>query len=310
MAILQSKLAGLIRPSRRVLRTAAVLLVLVGGVVWWGSNRVPAVNSKPLLTAGCAKRNALPGRRFRVGVFNIHGGRGRDRVRDIGRVADCLRDADLDVVGLCEVHGHWRRSPGNQAEELGDLLGMAAVFAPTEQRYWHDHFGNGLLTRVKLDGVHRIPLTCTQGKKYRNAVLTHFRVGGTTVHFLTVHIDRVQDRKRQLRSVFALFQSLQTPAVLVGDLNTFDDDPLLQELMASCGAENALLTCRNDWPELRVDWILTRGLTVVNSGCEEHGASDHPLMWAELELPQSADPDTVRTVEQVSSAVAKENRKR
>ena len=33
----------------------------------------------------------------------------------------------------------------------------------------------------------------------------------------------------------------------------------------------------------RIDWILARGLRTVDAGMRDQGASDHPLVWAELE---------------------------
>jgi len=228
----------------------------------------------------------ITGRRFRVACFNIRRGKGNDGVRDLNRTADAIRRIKPDVVGLFEVDGRPWGTNRNQAADLADQLGMAAVFAPTERRFWHDHFGNALLSRVRFGSVNRIPLPCTQYRKFRNALLTRYVVGGRTVNFLAAHLDRVKDREQQLRDVFALFHSLKAPAVLVGDLNTMDNDPLLHELLARGDSVNALLACRGDWPQRRVDWILARGVNVLNSGCVDDGVSDHPLMWADLELPE------------------------
>lgn len=282
------------RKRRTVWRAIIVCLLLVGVVAWWGSDRTEAVATRPLPKQGEAAVQSLPGPRFRIGSFNIHGGKSRAGEYDLSRTAESLRRAKLDVVGLYEVHaGLFGKS---QAAELGTDLGMASIFAPAEHRFWHDHFGNAMLTRVKLDEVQRIPLPCTQGRKYRNMVLSQFRVGNRTVNLLAAHVDRVKDREAQLRKIFALFNSLEQPAVLIGDLNSLDGDPLIAQLAAQGNAKHALESCRKDWPKLRVDWIFTRGLTAVDSACVDDGSSDHPLMWAELELPQNPSADTVRRV--------------
>ncbi|MFQ5731158.1 MAG: endonuclease/exonuclease/phosphatase family protein [Planctomycetaceae bacterium] len=255
---------------------------------------MPAIATKPLPVQGRVASESLPGPRFRIGSFNIHGGKNASGNYDLGRTAECLRRANLDVVGLYEVHGRFWGP--DQAAELGAELGVASIFAATERRFWHDHFGNALLTRVALQQVHRIPLPCTQGRKYRNMLLTQFRVGDRTVHLLAAHVDRVKDRDVQLRQIFALFHALEKPAVLIGDLNSLDGDSLIAELAAQGDSRHALRSCRKDWPKLRVDWIFTRGLKTVGSACVDDGSSDHPLMWVELELPQSSPADKVRRV--------------
>jgi endonuclease/exonuclease/phosphatase family metal-dependent hydrolase len=258
---------------------------VVGAAAWWGSDRTPAVGNDVLTVRGNAEHDELPGPRLRVGGFNIHGGKGHDRERDLGRTAETIRRADLDIVGLNEVHAFAWGSVESQAEDLGGRLGMASLFAPAERRYWHDDFGNALLSSVKPTSVQRIPLPGTQGYKYRNAVLSHHRVGGRTLHFVTTHIDRVKDRERQLRDVIALFLSLDEPCVLVGDFNTTADDPQLRALLDRPGVHDAVAEgLTRDVPG-RIDWVITRGLKTVAAGCEEDGSSDHPIVWAEVELP-------------------------
>jgi endonuclease/exonuclease/phosphatase family metal-dependent hydrolase len=282
------------RKSRRRLAWLAVALLL-GGIIAWGSVRQPAEPAKPMTVEGRAEFAAIAGRRFRVAGFNIRRGQGNDGVHDVLRTAETIRRVKPDIVGLFEVDGRLLGPLHNQAAELSQELGIAAVYAPTERRFWHDDFGNALLSRVRFGRVHCIPLVCTQHRKYRNMLLTRFVVDGREVNFLAAHIDRVKDREHQLRDVFALFHSLKEPAILVGDLNTSGEDPLLRELMDHGNSVNALLDCRADWPAGRVDWILTRGLNVVCSGCVDDGVSDHPLMWADLELPERGEVDRHRS---------------
>ena len=69
----------------------------------------------------------------------------------------------------------------------------------------------------------------------------------------------------------------------MGDLNTRRGDEQIQRLLKENGVIDAL--DRGDAkPEPTIDWLLVRGLRVVSSGRRDDGASDHPLVWAELEL--------------------------
>jgi len=272
------------RGAHRSSRVRLIVSVLAGGfglVVWCGSNRVPADPTEPLVLQGAVEHESLPGRLIRVGTFNIHGGKGRDGHFDLDRTAACL--ADLDLAGLNEVHGDWLGRRRNQAAELGRKSGMAWLFAPTERRWWHNHFGNGLLTKVALTGFHRIPLPTTQSRKYRCAVLAGFQAGGQKVQVLTVHIDRVRDRETQLQAVIDLFLSLDEPAILMGDLNTTAHDPHLKRLLSLPGVSDAVgegldgrVTAR------RIDWIITRGCRCVRAEYRATDASDHPFVRAEL----------------------------
>ncbi|WP_166820459.1 endonuclease/exonuclease/phosphatase family protein [Thalassoroseus pseudoceratinae] len=270
--------------SSRLAWLTVGITVTAGLVFAWGANRVPANTNSVLALHEPPQRASLTGPRFRIGSFNIRGGKNRANEFDLTRTVEALRKHHLDVIGLSEVHGHaWGELP-NQAVELGEALDRSAVFVPTERRYWHDHFGNGVLTNVELGAIHWVPLPGTQGKKFRNAVLTNFQVGETTVHFLTVHLDRVKDRPHQLRQVITLFNSLKEPAILVGDLNTTADDPQLAALLARADVHDAVAEGLGDPVDRRIDWILTRGLKTIDADCIDEGASDHPLVWAEFEV--------------------------
>lgn len=287
----------------RYFRRTATLVAFAacGIIVWQGSDRVPTGAAAGTSLASPSGRSALAfhGRAaatalrrdtLRVATFNIHGGRGTDGLRDLDRIASLLQDFDL--VGLNEVHGARLGLATNQAAGLGKSLDRPWLFAPTERRWWRDDFGNGVLSTLPVNHWSRIPLTCSQGAGYRNAVRLAIPWQGRTVNVLLTHIDRQQDRELQLRTVFALFQSLNPPALLLGDFNTPATDPLLVELRAQSDARDATESSECGVASRgRIDWILTRGLTVVDSGCVSTTASDHPLFWTELRVDSHSISD-------------------
>jgi endonuclease/exonuclease/phosphatase family metal-dependent hydrolase len=78
----------------------------------------------------------------------------------------------------------------------------------------------------------------------------------------------------------------------MGDLNTAASDPQIQRLLAVNGVCDAVAQAnKNHVPEKRIDWIFTRGLRCITAGHVPTVASDHPVVWAELEisLPKAAD---------------------
>lgn len=255
-----------------------------------GSRCTPADPSKPIVTRGEAALAAPSSGSLRIGTFNIHSGRGRDRQQNLARTA-AVFSAPLDLIGLNEVRGTWDQSLGpDQAAQLGSLLGMRSMFLPTERRWWHDHFGNGLLTRIPLKQVQRIPLVGTRGKAYRAATLSQFELQSQTVQLLSVHVDSQSDREHQLRSVISLFLGLQPPVIVIGDLNSMPDDPQMLELLARPDVVDPL---KDAPPDKRgrqhIDWILARGFQSRSGQLIENEASDHPAAIAELELLTPSD---------------------
>lgn len=253
------------------------------GAIWVGANRLPANATRPVEWRGNARRNSLAGNTFRVASFNIHAGKGTDGVLDLTRVAKCLESVEPNFAGLYEVRSARYGRPMPQLAEIADHLNMASVFLPSERQFWQPSYGNGLLTNLATGPVHKLPLPCTQGRKYRIASLTSFEVGGQTVRVLCVHLDRMDDRETQLEYVFSLFASLESPAIMMGDLNTCYHEVVMEKYLKRPGVHDALREHLGENDMLyRVDWILMRGLTTRAAGCLENDASDHPLVWAEF----------------------------
>ena len=274
---------------RRVARLALVALLASAAIYWPGSQKRPTATAVGNSLHGQsrvdspASERGDPARSFRIATFNIHGARGADGTFDFERTARQL--AGYDLVGLNEVHGGSLWARVDQAEQLGTRLGLAWLFAPTERRWGRDDFGNGLLCRRADVPWQRIPLAKTSSRSHRNFIWARLTVGDRTVNVLVTHLERgdTDDRHKQLRSLGELFLALAGPTVLMGDLNSAADDPELQRLLAAPGVRDALAERQIQSPT-RIDWILVRGLTVLDAGLVDQGASDHPLAWAELEV--------------------------
>ena len=275
---------------RRIVFVTVALVT--GGIVADGSRCTPADPTKPVAVRGDTPLAVPDSAILRVATFNIHSGKGTDRRYDLARTA-AVFPYPVDVVGLNEVRGTWDQSWPDQAAQLGNLLGMRSAFVSTERRWWHDHFGNALLTRIPIRQIHRLPLPGTRGKAFRSATLAQFEFQQQTVQLLAVHVDSQSDREEQLRTVISLFVGLQSPAILMGDLNSTPDDPQLQELLARPDVVDAL---RNEPTDARgrqhIDWILARGFRCLSGKLIANEASDHPAAIAELEI--LAEPGATR----------------
>lgn len=272
---------------------AAVVLLLLGAGIYHASRHAPtgpAEGVKLNATAGVFDRGTGPssgGRTtLRIGTFNIHGGKGRDGRRDLKRVADCIAADRLDFVALNEVRGPRAWQTDDQAAWLGRRLGMAWLFAPAVRVWYHQEAGNGLLSTLPARFWQRIPLSRRHDRSHRNAVLVGLRHQGRTVHVLLTHVNRRHpaERRAQLRAVIALFLALAEPAVLAGDLNSDADDPQIRRLLEMPGVDDPVGEILGPAAPRRIDWILTRGFRCIGAGIRDKGASDHPMIWAEIEL--------------------------
>ncbi|MBL8827960.1 MAG: endonuclease/exonuclease/phosphatase family protein [Planctomycetaceae bacterium] len=271
-------------PSRRSLAWSLVLSAIIA-TVWIGSQRVsmgPAVGNA---LAGKAPVATVPtAEKWRLGTFNIHSGKGRDGQLNLSRIADCVRGADF--VALNEVRNDFPSGESNQAEWLAHELQQRWLYAPTEERWWGQLFGNAVVTRFAVDGWQRLPLVRQTSKSFRNATLLGLNAGARRVHVLVTHLERASDADRvaQFYGVMHWFLALEPPVVLLGDLNTTRDAPEMQSLLAKPGVIDALAQLETD-PPRRIDWILVRGLNVLAAGSDDRGASDHPYYWADVQLP-------------------------
>ncbi len=281
-----------VSPTTAVARWKAValglLFALAGLVIWNGADRKASDATQPLSQSPAPKALRSAPQTLKLGSFNIHSGKGRDGVLNLSRTAELL--SDIDFVGLYEVRATSQTNQPNQAASLASLCEAAWLFAPTEQQWWTNHFGNGLLFRRPLRSVMRIPLVNTRGKAYRNSILSTVELEHADVQIISVHIDRENDRRSQLQSMIDLFLGLQAPCVLMGDLNTTEGDPLLIGLRDRQGVHSPLHESLEQGPPSgTIDWIFTRGLKTISAALIDNGASDHPFVKVELaplDLPE------------------------
>lgn len=267
---------------RLIVAVLAILLIAAGA--HRGCRRVSTGPADGTRLCGEATPPAASRKTIRVATFNIHGCKGADRRRDVERVAACLEDFDL--IGLNEVHGETIWPRGDQAAALGRRLEMAWLYAPASLEWGHHQFGNALLSRLPVVFWQRIPLARRFDHSYRNIVLATIEHRRRTIHVVIAHVVRRDDRERQaqLRAAIALFTALDEPAILLGDLNANADDPQLRRLLARADVVDPLGEVLGpDAPE-HIDWILVRGLEPTGAGTVDRGASDHPMIWAELAL--------------------------
>jgi endonuclease/exonuclease/phosphatase family metal-dependent hydrolase len=263
----------------------AVVVVIVGST----RRPTPPAEGGPILPAGgtaaLTTRPATSPDRLRLASLNIDSGIGRDQRRDLGRTAALLNGYDL--ICLNEVPGYGPWWP-NVADDLGARVGMKALFAPNERRWFHDSFGNALLTARPIEHWRRTPMPSQHGKAYRGVLRLDVPFGRSTLTVLMTHVGTHVDNLPQMEIVERMFQEAPGPVVLMGDMNARADNPVLRRLVEHDGAYDPLLKLRYSRPGNLIDHILVRGVDVTDAGIVENNATDHPLVWAEIQAREGS----------------------
>jgi endonuclease/exonuclease/phosphatase family metal-dependent hydrolase len=276
--------------TRRWRWAILLLLLSLAGLVYHGSLHAPTGPAEGVALQGKMPAVPVEPGRLRVGTFNIHAGKGRDGRRDLGRTAEAIASCRLDLVALGEVRGNRLRPERDQAAQLGRRLEMGWLFAPADRVWYCRESGNGLLSSRPARFWQRIPLPRQFDHSRRNVVLLGIEHRDRTIHVLLTHITRGddRDRRRQLRAVIAMFLALGEPAILLGDMNSDAEDPQIRQLLQTPGVTDPVAEVLHAETPPRIDWIFARGFRSLDAGIHDSGASDHPLVWAEIELLSQA----------------------
>ena len=232
---------------------------------------------------------------LRVATYNIHRCRGLDGRTSAARIADVIRAIEPDVIALQEVIGASPNAPG-QAEELGALLGMGWVMAPT-RHLRNALFGNVVLSRLPI--VHHAQYdlswkTCEP----RCCQRVDIQMGTHTMHLYNVHLGTAfLERRYQAGRLSAIVHDRRIghPKIVLGDFNEWMKGlatQMLSERLKSIDLRQHLKRRRTYpgvFPVLHLDHIYYEGKVEVSRLELPRTrlaliASDHLPLVAELKL--------------------------
>lgn len=252
-------------------------------------------------------------------TYNIHRWAGTDRRLDVARLAEVIRSADADLVGLNEVLHPVTRG-GHTFFPLADLakrLGMTYAFGASGWTDygpgWYGPVGNALLSRYPLSGISNGLLPRIPGTKQRSLLGACVAAGHAQgLAAYVTHLDHAFEFTRlyQIRDVIRRM-SHNGPHYLGGDFNTpgFVGAhmrrllPPVLRMMQTAGYRDAFdavgrgrgHTFPARSPLVRIDFLFfphrwARGLRSarVLDWDETIGASDHSPVVAEWGWPEPA----------------------
>ncbi|HLE57375.1 MAG TPA: endonuclease/exonuclease/phosphatase family protein [Rhodothermia bacterium] len=240
-------------------------------------------------------------------TYNIQAGGG-----NLDSVAEIIRVAAPDLVGLQEVDVHWdaRSAFADQAASLAQSLGMQARFARIYRIAGADstkpprEYGVAVLTRCPILSLtnHMLTRLSTQAASPVPVQMPGFLeakvdLGGRVVRVFNTHLDYRADprvREQQVAEMLAIIGESSNPTILFGDMNAPPQAPELQPLFARFndawkGQADSGLTYPAREPVRRIDYVLTSPHFLARSvRVPVTLASDHRPVVVELDF--SADP--------------------
>lgn len=240
-------------------------------------------------------------------TYNIQSGHG-----DIDRTAATIHELSPDIVGLEEVDVHWADRSGfvDQANRLGESLGMAVRFAHIYELPGATvdapkrEFGVALLSRYPIVAWENDTLT-RLSTQMENPVPTRMPgllaatvdVHGTRVRVFVTHLDYRKDpsvRRTQVVEMLARIGAVDSPTLLLGDLNASPDAAELRPLFARM--HDSWLTTAGpgftypaDTPNERIDYVLVSPNAKVETAFVPvvPSASDHRPVVVDLSFGRS-----------------------
>lgn len=157
--------------------------------------------------------------KLRIATYNVHRCRGLDGRTNPSRIAEVISTIAPDVIALQEVIGAGANSAGH-AEELGALLGMGWVMAPT-RHLRGSLFGNVVLSRLPITHHSQYDLswkTCEP----RNCQRVDIAANGGTLHLYNVHLGTaLRERRYQASRLSTILtdRRVGSPKIVLGDFN-------------------------------------------------------------------------------------------
>jgi len=167
-----------------------------------------------------------------IASYNIHGGLGLNRRRDLDRIAAVIQEIQPDVIGLQEVIRADGAAHADQPAYLASKLSMTAVMGVTRP-HGGAAFGNAVLTRLPLVGSTTYDLSHRRYEP-RGCLRVDLAIDGASLHVFNCHFGlRFGERREQLALLADLLSvtvGVEGPRVLMGDFNEWHLGPISRVL--------------------------------------------------------------------------------
>lgn len=224
---------------------------------------------------------------LKVATYNIQTGKNLNGKRNLTASAEVVASADL--IGVQEVYGVGFDGAlslvSGQAERIASVGKFDWLFSASGRRWFREHRGNAILSKVPIDDWRVEMLPDQSGKSFRNMTVARVEWQGQSFHFINTHLHTRGGREEQLQIVLQEFAKYPR-AILLGDFNSRASTTALANALKDLDITDAIAAAGLDLNNSdRIDWILTKGFRVEAGEMLEKGVSDHPYYQVSLSYP-------------------------
>jgi len=235
---------------------------------------------------------------LRVMSYNIHHANppSKEGIIDLEGIIETIKAEDPDLVALQEIDANTQRSgKGNQAQLIGDALGMHVFFGKAIN-FEEGEYGVAILSKFPIlnPRIYRLPTVAeTNGEPRILATIDIELPDGRPIRFGSTHLDAQKadtNRLLQIQKIVEIAGKVKMPFVVAGDFNAAPGgaviDILDNSLKRTCG--NCAPTIPAKAPEKAIDFIAfksdNRISVIEHRVIEQAYASDHLPVLAVLGL--------------------------
>ncbi len=233
---------------------------------------------------------------MKVMTFNIqHCLDYKRRKIDFDLFADKIKEYSPDFCGLNEVRG--KGLLFGYTDQLGKLskkTGYFGYFGQAIKVNGRGPYGNAFLCKKPFKSAETIIIPDPEIKKphthyeTRCVIKAIVEENGKEIIFLVTHMGlSEEERKNAVETICRIADSTDKPVVLMGDFNACPDEEVLKPLFERFSdtlGESGAKTFPSDKPEIKIDYILYKGVECKNTKVIEEVVSDHLPIITEVIL--------------------------
>ncbi len=239
------------------------------------------------------------GSSIRVMSYNIHHGTGISGELDLEKVAEVIREADADIIGLQEVDRNFshRSAYQDQAKLLAAYVGMDYVYGEsiTVRHLFPGmgtgYYGNMILSRYPIIESDILRLPTSWGTEPRTALRAVIATPYGKLQVWSTHLGLShKDRQQQVEVLLEAVERSRIPSIVLGDFNALPGSPEIQTMagrlqdvgqVAGDSRGTFYIDSAQELP--RIDYIwLDSCLRPVNYDVIDSTASDHLAVTADI----------------------------